>query len=166
MAPLWAILLTKILLLFLYGNPPFSKSLSQCTSLTVFSSSCVTTCLSSSLPSSLLCLVYYRSCTDVPGRFISPYWAPVTWKRIPRLSDLGHFSLTSLSVCLGTHRSEIIFAMILTPQFPHGSSAPFWNFLTSFYELPTKLHNRSTCFWICNPFFCSFPPQSCLLYLS
>lgn len=45
---------------------------------------------------------YYKTHTVAPGSFISPYWAPITWKGMCLLCGLGHFSLTSPPVCLGT----------------------------------------------------------------
>lgn len=49
------------------------------------------------------CFVYfhYESHTSVPGSFLSPYQAPIIWKRMLFFCALGHFSLTNLS---GTQR--------------------------------------------------------------
>lgn len=132
-------------------NPPFSKSLPQCSSLALFSSTCyihlslpfywvsVTMELSalSSFTTEAPLVCQEDSFTILGPRHVESDASPMWY---------GTF-LTSLPVCLGTTWIEIFVTMKLT------HSVPSW--LLS--EVPTKFHNCSSCSWVCNPFFALLP---------
>lgn len=94
-----------------------------------FSSSCVTTCLSSSLPSSLLCLVYYRSCTGVHRKVHLTLLSPYYMKKDTSTQWFGTF-LSNKSLCLLGDTSE--WNYFYYDSYP---SVPTW-LLCFLLELP------------------------------
>jgi hypothetical protein len=61
---------------------------------------------------------YYESHIRVPGRLLLPCCAPIVWKELLLLCDLGHFPMTSLSVHLEMPWIEILGSKSLIHSAP------------------------------------------------
>lgn len=79
----------------------------------------LTTCLSPSIGRvslwrSPLCLLLLQESHLGARKLPLPYWTSIPWKGTTLLCDLGHFSLTSPSVCLERPQIEILVTTTLT----------------------------------------------------